>query len=367
MNSVRSADHCSLFSRNLGRGIALSAVTGLVAIFALEVGTRMFLGNVFYPRPPLYVFDETLLYKLRPSMGEVYAAPDFQVSITTDSHGHRICSDTAAIPSDGVIVTMGDSYTMGWGVNDDETWPCFLEQYVKRDSEFVISVVNTGVNGYGTWQYRRITESMVLGNDAKILAIVIMLVANDPADNVRFQTLTSRPEEEVVEMMYTTVLGAEDMQPFSIGKRWIQNKSYAYWMLSRKGFFDSVKKAVTLRIQGVDKTLDVKDPCVLQDCSYPIDGLVTDMAHIVSIADSKSIPVFVVSANPGFLGNGLDSVCPEDVPATSRFTGCVFINLYEYTWPEVMFNQHSGGHFSARGNRVIGEQIGRYVLDSLGG
>ena len=66
---------------------------------------------------------------------------------------------------------------------------------------------------------------MVLGNDAKILAIVIMLVANDPADNVRFQTLTSRPEEEVVEMMYTTVLGAEDMQPISIGKRWIQNKS----------------------------------------------------------------------------------------------------------------------------------------------
>ena len=106
--------------------MSLVAITGLAAVFALEVGIRMFLGRVFYPRSPLYVYDENLLYKLRQFIEEVYVAPDFEMKITTDKQGHRICTHAESIASDGRIVTMGDSYTMGWGVDDDDTWPCFF-------------------------------------------------------------------------------------------------------------------------------------------------------------------------------------------------------------------------------------------------
>ena len=353
-------------SINLGPVLSLVAITGLAVAIALEVGTRVFLGSVFYPRPPLYVYDENLLYKLRPSLEEVYVAPDFQMKITTAKQGHRICADAESIASDGLIVAMGDSYTMGWGVDDNESWPCVLGEHVNRESNLVLSVVNTGVNGYGTWQYRRLTESIVLGNTTKVVAIVIMLCSNDPADNVRFEALSARSEEEVMGMVPSTVLGAEDMQPISRAKFWLRNNSYAYWMLSRTGFLGSVRKAITADNHGNDRSLDEHYSCAIEDCSIPLDELVADIEYIVSVAAAKSIPVFVVSANRNFLDNELDGVCPQVFAFDSTFTDCTFINIHDTEWSSEMVNRHSGGHFSALGHEFVGVQIARYVLSRIG-
>ncbi|HYC66003.1 MAG TPA: SGNH/GDSL hydrolase family protein [Reyranellaceae bacterium] len=46
----------------------------------------------------------------------------------------------------GSILTVGDSFTEGWDVDDDETWPAWLEMLGGAP------VVNAGVGGYGTDQ-----------------------------------------------------------------------------------------------------------------------------------------------------------------------------------------------------------------------
>lgn len=49
-------------------------------------------------------------------------------------------------PDDQLILTIGDSFTWGDEVNDNETWPSYLERNVKR------KVINAGVFGFGVDQ-----------------------------------------------------------------------------------------------------------------------------------------------------------------------------------------------------------------------
>ena len=51
------------------------------------------------------------------------------------------------------ILFLGDSYTFGWGINDDETYPAQLEVILnERNLNTIVESVNLGVPGYNTVQ-----------------------------------------------------------------------------------------------------------------------------------------------------------------------------------------------------------------------
>ncbi len=54
------------------------------------------------------------------------------------------------------VLCLGDSGTFGWGVNDDETYPAFLEKrlnaWADQHAAVRFEVINAGVNGYSTFQ-----------------------------------------------------------------------------------------------------------------------------------------------------------------------------------------------------------------------
>ncbi|MCX7365092.1 MAG: GDSL-type esterase/lipase family protein [Alphaproteobacteria bacterium] len=56
---------------------------------------------------------------------------------------------------DGHILAVGDSFTEGWEVNDDDSWPAYLERMLRTP------VVNAGVGGYGTDQTISRAEQML--------------------------------------------------------------------------------------------------------------------------------------------------------------------------------------------------------------
>jgi hypothetical protein len=65
----------------------------------------------------------------------------------------------------GGILAVGDSFTQGWEVDDDETWPSYLEKLSG------VPVVNAGVGGYGTDQIILRAEQMLPIAQPKILII----------------------------------------------------------------------------------------------------------------------------------------------------------------------------------------------------
>ncbi len=89
----------------------------------------------------------------------------------TNAQGFRGSRDTAPKPSPGVfrVVCSGDSFTLGYGVADDETW-CHLLTLSGRD----IETVNMGQGGYGIdqawlWYERDGTD---LGHQLHVFAFV---------------------------------------------------------------------------------------------------------------------------------------------------------------------------------------------------
>lgn len=45
------------------------------------------------------------------------------------------------------IICVGDSFTYGHGVADDETYPVYLEDAIKKKTKYDVEVINAGING----------------------------------------------------------------------------------------------------------------------------------------------------------------------------------------------------------------------------
>lgn len=87
---------------------------------------------------------------------------------------------TPTARSDYKILAIGDSFTYGHGVNDDETYPVLLEELLKNNG-IQVKVDNAGVPGYGPDQeYAYIQELLHHASDYDV--ILWNINVNDPVD-----------------------------------------------------------------------------------------------------------------------------------------------------------------------------------------
>ena len=86
-------------------------------------------------------YDDKLLYK--PSKGCRFSNEEFSTSLTFSETGRSVPS-SGSHASGRPLFFAGDSDTMGWGVNDDETFAAIISSRVE------VPVLNLGVSSYGT-------------------------------------------------------------------------------------------------------------------------------------------------------------------------------------------------------------------------
>jgi hypothetical protein len=107
------------------------------------VGRYLFTDRaVFYS---FDVFDPTKGWALRPGLRGARQPPFAPVS--SNSRGVRGTAEhpPGRVPDRWRVVVLGDSFTFGEGVGDDETYPSRLQALLGSDAE----VINLGVHGYG--------------------------------------------------------------------------------------------------------------------------------------------------------------------------------------------------------------------------
>jgi hypothetical protein len=83
---------------------------------------------------------------------------------TTIDHGIRSNFRETTVRTGGVLA-VGDSFTEGWEVEDDESWPAYLEKLTG------VPIVNAGIGGYGADQTILRAEQMLPIVKPKILII----------------------------------------------------------------------------------------------------------------------------------------------------------------------------------------------------
>lgn len=190
MSSLRGwAGRIGLLALSVGvsLGIAEASLELLLSapprvLYALPGGTLSHLRAYFLHHerhlvqstPECAQYDPGLFYTLRPGQCR-FANREYDTELLVNRAGVR--DDDASLVAPEVIVT-GDSFTMGWGVAQPESFPERIEQALGRP------VLNVGVPSYGTVRERRILDRV---DTSRLRCLVVQYDDNDTPENEEFE------------------------------------------------------------------------------------------------------------------------------------------------------------------------------------
>jgi lysophospholipase L1-like esterase len=102
----------------------------------------------------MYIRDPELYHVLAPNLSVEFSSTDWVTHVNTNQLGFRDREVSPKGPYTFRILVLGDSYTFGYGVEMEDSYPEQLEGFlnVQAQQPREYDVINTGVNGYGTIQ-----------------------------------------------------------------------------------------------------------------------------------------------------------------------------------------------------------------------
>lgn len=128
-------------------------------------------GLASHPIPTLH--DAEVGWRYRPNVRVRHRTADFDVTVRLDGQGRRV-GERPGRPGAPRVVFVGDSLTLGWGVEDEESFVGLLREEAGLDT------VNLGTAGYGTDQsYLRLRRDGLAERPA---AVVYTYCRNDPIE-----------------------------------------------------------------------------------------------------------------------------------------------------------------------------------------
>ncbi|MFQ5510262.1 MAG: SGNH/GDSL hydrolase family protein [Candidatus Krumholzibacteriia bacterium] len=173
--------------------IFMLAITAVFVLAAGEVTLRLF-SPVEY-LSPRYKYSPRYGFVLFENTRMVHSVPGrYKFHYTINKQGYRgDAVELTSPPQKPTIVTLGDSYTFGMGVDDGEEYP----QRLARELDGRYDVVNLGNPGWGlTQEVRRYYD---FGSLFHPEIVVLQYCSNDPEDN--FNNMVTRVEDGRLEFV----------------------------------------------------------------------------------------------------------------------------------------------------------------------
>ena len=132
---------------------------------------KLYFRNAIQFDPKLSQYDTRLGYLYRPNVSASYNLWEFKSFISTNKAGLR---DDSASLNNPNIITIGDSYTTGWGVEQQETYAQLIEKRLNK------KVLNAGISSFGT-----IREGVLLSQLDKDSCewVIVQYCGNDFLEN----------------------------------------------------------------------------------------------------------------------------------------------------------------------------------------
>ncbi len=165
------------FAKNLL--VAVLAVALTLGLLELLVRTFVTVRNV---GPAFTVYDPIYGKRLKANLHATRIAPEFRIEISTNSLGMRDPEPTKPL-TDG-IVFVGDSFTMGYGAEDNEAFPALIRAALQSRG-LNVPVLNTGMGNNGNGRWVKFFEHDAAKFHPRI--VVFQVMANDFDDNLAEQ------------------------------------------------------------------------------------------------------------------------------------------------------------------------------------
>jgi hypothetical protein len=262
-------------------------------------------------------YDPELFYTLKPGLSN-FRSFEYNTPYSVNSLGVRDDEKSLDYPE---VVFLGDSFTMGWGVEEEQTFASRFEQLSGVKS------LNTGVSSYGTARERFIFSRVKLDS---LKAIVLQFHDTDLAENA-FYLKENR-------------LGSRTVQEFTSQVK--DNRKYMKYIP-----FQYLKTALLNTLVNADDGVEA----ALTTQGSP--EYVAEFYQILSeITAQKDVPVF-------FTYTGSFYTDPSRVALFERYAedkgiqGIYFINLGKVLDHEDYF--YFDDHFNAKGH----EKLAKLLVD----
>ena len=130
--------------------------------------------------PDFSRYDPEVTYTLHPNATLQFANVEFETEIRTNHLGLRDDERSLAAPE---VIVLGDSITMGWGVQQEETFAELLEARLGRP------VLNAGMPSYGTVRELRFLDRL---DRSRLTCLLVQYAGNDVGENLAFATAGNR-------------------------------------------------------------------------------------------------------------------------------------------------------------------------------
>lgn len=212
---------------NVTRKILLIFGGLLLSFLTVESLTRILIPQSV--DPPRFAYNKKLGYIPTPNQrGRNILFGTYDYSYTHNTQGLRSNKEYSYEKTTPRVLFLGDSFTYGVGVNDDETFPNLVQNYSKNK----IETINAGNPGKGTDYALKFFQ--VMGNQLKPDIVAVIFFHNDFVDNGR---------EE-----YFSVNSNGNLEPKSI----TEHKNFVSWLpgydwfISWSQFINFVKKEIVL-------------------------------------------------------------------------------------------------------------------------
>jgi hypothetical protein len=128
------------------KNLTLALVTLLVMLGLSELIVRRFVP-VRNVGPSFTIYDPIYGTRLKKDFSAKRITPEFTMRFTTNSLGFR--GPEPELSPHRPILFLGDSFTMGYGVNDGEEFPALVRNALTKRGPDTVAVINAGVGNVG--------------------------------------------------------------------------------------------------------------------------------------------------------------------------------------------------------------------------
>jgi N-acetylglucosaminyldiphosphoundecaprenol N-acetyl-beta-D-mannosaminyltransferase len=305
-------------TRPLLRSTLLIGLSVLFSLATAELVVRCARPQVLERYPEgLYLPSASRQYRLRPGFRGVFRYPEFTVPVRINHQGLRAGRDYGPPPAGRRILALGDSFTMGYSVREEQTWAKILETRLGPPWE----VLNAGVPGYSTWQELAWLEEEGLALRPQIVLLGFFL-GNDVADNAGRRLPVEMRDGRLV---------AAGVRPLLLPLARNSHLYHLAWRARRRDF---------------------PRPEAGEDGWLATAGLIDRLARLSRRHGLRLIVVIMPDRGPEHRNLRLVRVCDRagveavDLTAALRGRGLYFAQ---------------DGHWTELGNRLAAQRIGEYL------
>jgi lysophospholipase L1-like esterase len=220
--AIIMASNASL-KRTPYKNLCLLIATVLITLAMCELIARIS-ASVREIGPTFSIYDSIYGKSLKKNFTATRITPEFIMRFTTNSFGFR-GSEPEVFPYRSIFF-LGDSFTMGYGVNDGEEFPALVEKNLaERYGKGKIPIVNAGIgnNGNGRW----VNFLRAEGRKYNPCLIVLQIFNNDYQDNLDEHFFNLRSPGELEEL---PIRPQNKMRILQTMIEYIPGLSYSYFL-----------------------------------------------------------------------------------------------------------------------------------------